>query len=115
MEIEEFKKQLAENETFRKAVKRIWSDKPVSNNNKPLHRIQCGNVTSSVFPHEYVKDGVTHFTFNVSVDRSYTDRDGNWKSSKTFRITDVPKAITALQKAWEAVTILKSKPNNSPV
>ena len=112
MKIDYLKKELAENEEFRKAVERIWSSesKPMSNgkkpSNKPLYRFQCGNVATSVFPHEYVKDGVMCATFNVAIDRGYTDTNGNWKSSKTFRVTDLHKVITVAQKAWEAAAMV---------
>ena len=79
--------------------------KPSGKSNKPLHRIQVGNVTASVFPHDYEKDGVYHTSYNVAVDRGYTDKDGNWQSSKVFRVTDLHKVITAVQKAYEAVAL----------
>ena len=92
------KKKSKNGETERKS-----EEKPSSN--KPLYRIQVGNVTASVFPHDYERDGVYYTSYNVTIDRGYTDRDGNWQSSKVFRVTDLHKVITAVQKAYEAVAL----------
>ena len=73
-------------------------------NQKPAYRFQCSNVTASVFPVEYKRDGVTHFSYNVVIDRSYRDGD-EWKNTKTFRFSDLHKVITVAQKAFEVISM----------
>ena len=37
----------------------------------------------------------------ISFDRRYKDKEGNWQSTKTLRIADLPKAVVVLNKAFE--------------
>jgi hypothetical protein len=38
---------------------------------------------------------------SISFDRRYKDPEGNWKSTTSLRISDLPKAIVVLNKAYE--------------
>jgi hypothetical protein len=72
---------------------------------KPVHRFQCGAVTASVFYKEYTRDGTTYPTYNIAIQRGYTDDSGNWKSTSVFRPSDLHRVMTVTQKAFEAVTM----------
>jgi len=37
----------------------------------------------------------------VTFERSYKDKDGEWKKTGTLRIQDLPKATLVLNKAYE--------------
>ncbi len=41
----------------------------------------------------------------VSFDRRYKDKQGEWKSTNSLRINDLPKAVVVLSKAFEYLTL----------
>ena len=50
----------------------------------------------------------------IKIDRRYTDKEGNWQSTNSLRLNDLPKASLVLQKAYEYL-VLKgqdSSPSN---
>jgi hypothetical protein len=48
----------------------------------------------------------------VSFGRRYKDKTGNWKSTNSLRVNDLPKAVVLLNKAFEFL-VLKNKDNSS--
>ena len=54
---------------------------------------------------------------SVNLQRRYTDKEGNWKSTDSFRINDLPKAVVVMQKAFEYVILKETsevKEESSP-
>ena len=68
--------------------------------NVPDKKFKAGGVTATVWKGVSPK-GATYF--NVQLGRSYKDKDNNWKTTSSFRESDVPKAVVLLQKAYEYV------------
>ena len=48
----------------------------------------------------------------VKLDRRYTDKEGNWQSTSSLRLNDLPKASLVLQKAYEYL-VLKGQDSSS--
>jgi hypothetical protein len=46
---------------------------------------------------------------NVNLSRSYKDKDGNWQNTDSIKGSDLPKAILALQKAYEHCLTAKNQ------
>ncbi len=70
---------------------------------KPERVFRIGPVTASVFANE-VEGGKRHVR-NVSLQRRYRDdSDGEWKSSNSFGLGDLPQAIAVLDLAMKFVT-----------
>jgi hypothetical protein len=63
-----------------------------------------GPCSASVFENEYERGGETFTTRRVSFQRSYRDKDGNWQTTTSLKINDIPKAILVLNKAFEFLT-----------
>ena len=62
----------------------------------PVAKIKYGGITVDVWENKG-----EHSTFNTfSMQRSYKDGE-NWKNTTSLREGDLPKAILALQKAYE--------------
>ena len=58
-----------------------------------------------VFPIEvaiWERQGKTKNFYTVSIQRIYKD-NGDWKRTTSINVNDIPKAIFALQKAYETV------------
>ena len=74
----------------------------MTNENKPAEKFRAGAVAAALWKNALtLKNGNQIDTFSVSLDRRYMDSDGNWKSSTSLRLNDIPKAILVLQKAYE--------------
>ncbi len=41
----------------------------------------------------------------VKLDRRYTDKEGNWQSTSSLRLNDLPRASLVLQKAYEYLVL----------
>ena len=54
--------------------------------------------------------GVSQFITPDYSSQAYTDKDGNWKSTNSMRINDLPKAALVLNKAYEYLVIKQDAP-----
>ena len=71
----------------------------------PEQRFQSGGVVASVWENEIEKEGgVTSFK-SVSFERRYQDKSGEWKSTSSLRVSDIPRAIMVLEKAYEYLSL----------
>ena len=71
---------------------------------QPEVTFRHGPCSASVFQNEYER-GEDRFTVkNVSFQRSYQDKDGDWKTTSYLRVNDIPKAVLVLNKAYEFLT-----------
>jgi hypothetical protein len=68
--------------------------------NVPEH-IRVGGIDVAVWSNN---DGGKTFQ-TVTLQRSYKDKEGKWAKASSFRVNDIPKAILALQKAYENLTV----------
>jgi len=41
----------------------------------------------------------------IQIDRRYADKEGNWQSTNSLRLNDLPKASLVLQKAYEYLVL----------
>ena len=64
---------------------------------KPVKKVSVGGIEAAVWENSS-KEGNKYFT--TSMERNYKDGD-EWKKTGSLRTTDLPKAILALQKAYE--------------
>jgi len=71
---------------------------------QPEITFRHGSCSASVFTNEYER-GYEKFTVKtVSFQRSYRDKFGQWHSSSSLNVNDIPKAVVVLQKAYEYLT-----------
>ncbi len=74
--------------------------------NKPEKKFRAGPVTATIWQNEATRqDGSKAVFYTVSLERSYKNKEGEWASSNTFRVNDIPKAVLVLNKAYEYVTL----------
>ena len=69
--------------------------------NKPELKLRAGALTLTIWSNEIkTKTGDSEYkTFSLS--RSYRAKDGSWKNTNNFRMSDIPKAMALLRKAYE--------------
>lgn len=68
----------------------------------PIKKFSVGAIQVAVWENES-KDGNKFST--VSIDRSYKDKKDEWKKTSNMRQEDLPKAVLALQKAYEWISL----------
>jgi len=69
--------------------------------NRPQKHYRFGSVRISLWRDE--RKGPTGQSFDswsVTIDRSYKDAKGAWQNTGSLRENDIPKAISALTKAY---------------
>jgi len=72
-----------------------------STNGNVLTHIKVGGVVATIWRNE--NDGKV--SLSVTLERTYRDRNGEWKKSRSFRQNDLPKALLALQKSFEHIAL----------
>ena len=70
---------------------------------KPIARFRAGSIAAALWQNEITVSGKQQTVLKASVSRRYKDRNGNWKTSQSFARNEIPLAIYALQKAFEAM------------
>lgn len=70
---------------------------------RPEKVIRFGAISASVFTNEIVSDGGKRTIRNVKLQRRYRNGDGEWKTSASFTLGDLPVAIAVLQRAMDHV------------
>jgi hypothetical protein len=70
-------------------------------NTNVLKHIRVGGIEATVWKNT---NGGKEY-LSVTLQRSYKDRNGEWKSTHSFRQNDLPKALLALQKAFEHIAL----------
>ena len=77
--------------------------------NKPETKVRVGAVTATVWKNIFQKDGKTYENFSVNLQRSYKDKDEKWQNTDSLKTNDLPKAILALQKAYEFLVLAEKE------
>jgi hypothetical protein len=75
---------------------------------KPEIVFKVGAVRASVFRNIIEKNGQSIPLPKVVIEVRYKDKTGQWQSTNSLSINDLPKAILALQKAFEYLTERKN-------
>ena len=68
----------------------------------PIKKFSTGGVQVAIWENEG-KEG--NRFYSVSLDRRYKDKNNDWKSSSSLKMNDLPKAVLALQKAYEFMAL----------
>ena len=82
--------------------------------NQPEKKFSTGAVTATVWQNQGKNKTTGEATAfrTVSFQRRYKDKDGNWQSTNTLRVNDLPRASLVLQKAYEYL-VLRELENSS--
>jgi hypothetical protein len=69
--------------------------------NKPETIFKVGAVRAAVFRNTIEKNGQSIQLPKVTIEVRYKDKTGQWNGTNSLSLNDLPKAIVALQKAFE--------------
>ena len=78
---------------------------------KPEVSFKVGAVRAAIFRNTLQKGNRTVSIGKVILEVRYRDSDGQWKSTHSMSANEIPKAILALQKAYEH---LMCRPSETP-
>ncbi len=71
----------------------------------PEKKFRAGTISATVWNNQSVKDGKLNEYKTVSFERSFKDPQGNWKTTHSLRVMDIPKAELVLRKAFEYLSM----------
>lgn len=76
-------------------------------NAKPVKKIKVGAIDAAVWKNtiKQAKTDAEIVSLSVTMERRYKDQDGEWQGTNSYRINDIPKAVLALQKAYEFIAM----------
>lgn len=63
-----------------------------------------GSCSAAVFSKEVARGDKRFQVRNVSFQKRYRDRNGEWQGTSTLEVNDIPKAILVLEKAYDYLT-----------
>ena len=74
---------------------------------KPEKKFKAGTISATIWKNEgkSERDGQNYSFYSITLDRSYTDKEGKWQKTNSLRANDLPKAILVLQKAYEFINL----------
>ena len=68
---------------------------------RPEKSFKCGGCEAAVFENEILKGGKAIAIKKVAFQKRYKNANGEWDSTHSLDINDIPKAILVLNKAYE--------------
>lgn len=71
----------------------------------PEKKFRAGAISATVWKNHGVKDGEMQDYSTVTFERVYKDKQGNWQTTNSLRLNDLPKAAVVLQKAYETLVL----------
>ena len=83
---------------------------------RPEKNIRVGPVRAAIWKQtSQTRDGQPFESFKVVLERSYRDRNGQWQNTNRYDPNDIPKAILAMQKAYEFIHGAASEEQNGAI
>lgn len=74
--------------------------------NQPEKKFSTGAISATVWKNiRQSKDGKPYETRSVSIERRYTDKTGQWQSTNSLRLNDLPKAALVLEEAYKYIVL----------
>ena len=80
---------------------------------KPEKVCKFGAVRAAIFRNTIIKEGQTIQLPKVILEVRYKDKNGNWQGTNSLSINDLPKAILALQNAYQYLMEHKTVPEDA--
>ena len=78
----------------------------IKGSNLPEKKFRAGAICATVWLNKGHKvNGEETEYKTIALERSYTDKDGKWQSTNSFRVGDLPKATVVMQQAYEYLVL----------
>ena len=76
--------------------------------NRPEKVFRIGSVSVSIFCNEIETTNGKRTLRNVSLQRRYRDGDGEWQSSSSLGLADLPQALAVLDQAMTHIVAIEA-------
>ena len=77
-----------------------------SEKNTPEKKFRAGAISATVWQNNgQNKEGQPTEYRTISIERGYKDKSGQWKSTNSFRINDLPRAALVLNEAYRYIVL----------
>lgn len=84
----------------------IISDANSTVGNYPKKKFRAGPISATIWENKGKdQQGVPNTYNTISLERVYQDKSGNWKSTNSFRLSDLPKAHAVLQRVYNDLVV----------
>ena len=81
---------------------------------QPEKRFRCGGCEAAIFENEIARNGSKVKIKKVAFQKRYKDSSsGEWKTTYSLDVNDLPKAILALKSAYEFLVLSDASNGNS--
>jgi hypothetical protein len=77
--------------------------------NQPEKKFVAGSISATIWKNASEKDGKEFSFESITLSRNFKDHSGNWKSTSSMRLNDLPKAEIVLKKAYEYLTFREAQ------
>lgn len=77
---------------------------------KPEKKFQAGAIEASIFENEIQHNGKTIKIKKIAFQKRYKGADGSWKSTATIDVSELPRAVLVLSKAFEHLALNPESP-----
>jgi hypothetical protein len=71
--------------------------------NSPEMKFRAGSICATIWHNSVEKEGEKASFNTISLERTYKDKEGNWQTTNSFRLNDLPRLSLVAQKAYEYV------------
>jgi hypothetical protein len=90
-------------------------EKKKGSGNLPEKKFCAGAISATVWKNTGKSKAGEEVEFRtVGLDRRYKDKNDEWQSTNSLRVNDLPKAVTALNKAYEYLVLREISPGAEP-
>jgi len=72
---------------------------------QPEKTFRAGAVSASVWTNERNVDGLPKQIRSVQFQKRYQDKEGNWQTTTSLNVRDLPQALVVLGKAFEHLSL----------
>jgi len=76
----------------------------------PEKRFRCGACEASIFENDISRNGQALKIKKAVFQKRYKDKNGQWQSTGSLDVNDIPKAILALSQAYSYMVSVMNKP-----
>jgi hypothetical protein len=71
---------------------------------KPVATIRVDDCSASIWAREHLVQGNPKVFYSITIERSYKDRDGRYRYTRSFDPESLGKLVSLCQQASEAIT-----------
>ena len=78
----------------------------------PEKTFRASPISATIWANEVEKDGKKAIYRSVVLERTYKDKEGEFKKTNKLRLNDLPKATLVLNKAYEYLVLVDTESIN---